>query len=266
MKRIAALSLCWLASAAVAEPLVLGSKKFTESYVLAEIAKRSLVDARLQVEHRQGMGGTIILWEALRTGQIAAYPEYTGTIAEEILKSAEPMSAEAMRAALAQQGVAMSGELGFNNTYALVMTRAAAARAGIRTISDLRAHPELRFGLTHEFISRRDGWRPLSDRYQLAPRELRGIDHALGYEALRSGEIDVKDAYSTDAKIGENDLVTLTDDLGFFPQYKAVFLYRTTLERNAQERADEARRHDRRSTHDPAECGSGAHERLRARS
>ena len=234
MKRLILLSLCFVASAVAAEPLVIGSKKFTESYVLAEIARRALMDAGIEVEHRQGMGGTIILWEALRTGQIAAYPEYTGTIAEEILKSAEPVSAETMRNALAQQGVAMTGELGFNNTYALVMNRAAAERAGIRSISDLRAHPQLRFGLTHEFISRRDGWRPLAERYQLAPRELRGIDHALGYEALRTGRIDVKDAYSTDAKIGENDLVTLADDLRFFPQYKAVFLYRATLDAKAQ--------------------------------
>ena len=68
------------------EAIVLGSKKFTESFVLAEIAKRSLEEAGFQVEHRQGMGGTIILWEALRQGSIAAYPEYTGTIQEEILK------------------------------------------------------------------------------------------------------------------------------------------------------------------------------------
>ena len=234
MKRLAALALVCVAAAAGAEPLLLGSKKFTESYVLAEIAKRSLADAGVEAEHRQGMGGTIILWEALRTGQIAAYPEYTGTIAEEILKSAEPLSPDAIRTALAREGVAMSGELGFNNTYALVMTRSVAESRRIQTISDLRAHPGLRFGLTHEFVSRRDGWRPLAERYQLAPDDLRGIDHGLGYEALRNGDIDVKDAYSTDAKIGENDLVTLQDDLGFFPQYKAVFLYRASLDPKAQ--------------------------------
>ena len=205
---------------------MIGSKKFTESYVLAEIAKHSLTDAGVEVEHRQGMGGTIILWEALRTGQISAYPEYTGTIAEEILKSKERMTDEQMRQALAQFGVGMSRELGFNNTYALVMARAAAARTGIRRISDLRSHPELAFGLTHEFIDRKDGWRPLADRYALSATNVRGIDHGLGYDALRNGSIDLKDAYSTDAKIGEYDLVTLTDDLQFFPQYKAVFLYR----------------------------------------
>ncbi|MBA3761796.1 MAG: ABC transporter permease subunit [Chthoniobacterales bacterium] len=214
---------------AQAESLVVGSKKFTESYVLAEIAQHALRSAGFPSEHRQGMGGTIILWEALRTGQINLYPEYTGTIAEEILKNPNLRSPEAMRAELARSGVGMSDELGFNNTYALVMRRDAAATARIRTISDLRAHGEVKFGLTHEFISRRDGWAPLAVRYGLAPRDVKAIDHGLGYEALRNGSIDVKDAYSTDARIAENDLVALEDDLRFFPQYKAVFLYRQAL-------------------------------------
>ena len=213
------------ASAAAAEPLIIGSKKFTESYVLAEIAKRALENTPADVEHRPGMGGTIILWEALRSGQISIYPEYTGTIAEEILK-APGASPDLVRAELAKSGVGMTDELGFNNTYALVMRRDTASRTAIRRISDLRDHPELRFGLTHEFLDRRDGWGPLTARYALAISNVKAIDHGLAYEALRSGEIDVKDAYSTDAKIAENDLVVLEDDLGFFPQYKAVFLYR----------------------------------------
>ncbi len=174
------------------------------------------------------MGGTIILWQALKGEQIAIYPEYTGTIAEEILKSPSASAAE-IREQLAKSGVGMTGELGFNNTYALVMRRATAEQKAIRTINDLRNHPELKFGLTHEFLDRRDGWRPLREKYQLQGSNVAGIDHGLGYEALRKGDIDVKDAYSTDAKIGENDLVALEDDLQFFPQYKAVFLYRLSL-------------------------------------
>jgi osmoprotectant transport system substrate-binding protein/osmoprotectant transport system permease protein len=212
-----------------AEPIIIGSKKFTESYVLAEIAKRAVEDAGIPAEHRQGMGGTIILWQALRTGQIGFYPEYTGTIGEEILKASPSASAADMRVQLESVGIGMTGELGFNNTYALVIQRAAAERLRIKTISDLRNHPELKFGLTHEFLDRRDGWQPLAEKYQLPRQNVSGIDHGLGYAALRAGSIDVKDAYSTDAKIGENDLVVLQDDLQFFPQYKAVFLYRLTL-------------------------------------
>ena len=106
------------------------------------------------------------------------------------------------------------------------MTRVRAKQLGIQKISDLSKHPELKLGLTHEFLGRRDGWGPLEKRYELAMPNIRGIDHTLGYLALLKGEIDVKDAYTTDAKIDENDLVVLTDDLKFFPQYRAVFLYR----------------------------------------
>ena len=218
-----------LAISAHAQTILIGSKKFTESYVLGEIARRALHDAGISVEHKQGMGGTIILWEALRSAQIQAYPEYTGTIAEEILKDRSIDSPAKMSERLASFGVAMTAPLGFNNTYALVMRRTEAQRLGIRKISDLRTHPELKFGLTHEFLDRQDGWRPLQERYGLPQQNINGIDHGLGYAALAQGSIDVKDAYSTDAKIGEYDLIALQDDLGFFPRYEAVFLYRQSL-------------------------------------
>jgi osmoprotectant transport system permease protein len=225
MKLFAALLLCTAAQLIAAEPVIVGSKKFTESYVLGEIAKRALIDAGVAAEHREGMGGTIILWQALRTGQIDAYPEYTGTIGEEILKDRQANAPEA----LAKFGIGITQPLGFNNTYALVMRRSEAQRLAVHTINDLRSHPELRFGLTHEFLDRQDGWKPLMARYQLNPRNVIGIDHALGYAALNNGSIDVKDAYSTDAKIAEYDLVTLEDDLHFFPRYEAVLLYRLAL-------------------------------------
>ena len=218
-----------IVSSVFGEPIIVGSKKFTESYVLAEIAKRAIEDAGVTVEHRQGMGGTIILWEALRAGQISLYPEYTGTIAEEILKRPQITSVDALRDELAKRRIGISGELGFNNTYALVMRRAKAESLGIHTISDLGKNPDLKFGLTHEFLDRRDGWRQLSERYHLPTRNVSGIDHGLGYAALQNNSVDVKDAYSTDAKIGENDLLALEDDLHFFPQYEAVFLYRLDI-------------------------------------
>jgi osmoprotectant transport system permease protein len=222
-----------LSVGAQAQRIVVGSKKFTESYVLGEIAKTTLQNAGFAAEVRQGMGGTIILWQALQGGEITLYPEYTGTIDEEILKTKQPLSTHQMGALLRQRGVGMTGELGFNNTYALVMRRDRAAKLGIGKISDLRNHPDLSLGLTHEFLDRQDGWAPLSARYGLQMRNVRGIDHALGYAALANGSIDLKDAYSTDARIAENDLVVLDDDLHFFPQYKAVFLYRLDMDRRA---------------------------------
>jgi osmoprotectant transport system substrate-binding protein/osmoprotectant transport system permease protein len=222
-----------LSAGAQAQRIVVGSKRFTESYVLGEIAKTTLQNAGFTVEHKQGMGGTIILWQALRGGEIALYPEYTGTITEEILKTKQPLNPDGMRGLLRQEGVGMTGELGFNNTYALVMRRDRAAKLGIHNISDLRDHPDLNLGLTHEFLDRQDGWTPLSARYGLQMQNVRGIDHALGYAALANGSIDLKDAYSTDARIAENDLVVLDDDLHFFPQYQAVFLYRLDMDSRA---------------------------------
>jgi len=212
---------------------MIGSKKFTESYVLGEIAKQVLTNAGIRAEHRQGMGGTIILWQALRGGQIDAYPEYTGTIAQEILKTDRALSLTEIRDALAKFGVGTTESLGFNNTYALVMRRGEAQRLGVHTISDLRNHPELKIGLTHEFLDRHDGWQPLRERYGLPQENVIGIDHALGYAALGNGSIDVKDAYSTDAKIVENDLIVLEDDLEFFQNYDAVFLFRLSLRQDA---------------------------------
>ena len=216
-----------------AEPVKIGSKKFTESYVLGEMAKRTLSEAGISAEHRQGMGGTIILWQALRGGQIDAYPEYTGTIVQEILKRSDPMHNDFVVTELGKLGIGMTQPLGFNNTYALVMRRDRANALGIRTMSDLEKHPELKFGFTHEFLDRQDGWPSMAVAYRLGPQNVSGIDHALGYDALRKGQIDVKDAYSTDAKIAQYDLAVLEDDQKFFPRYDAVFLYRLSLDEKA---------------------------------
>jgi len=213
--------------------VIIGSKKFTESYVLGEIATRALNDAGARAEHRQGMGGTIILWQALRGGQIDAYPEYTGTIVQEILKRSDPMHSDFIVTELHKLGIGMTKPLGFNNTYALVMRRARASELGIRAISDLQKHPELKFGFTHEFLDRQDGWPSMAVAYRLSPQNVTGIDHAIGYDALKNGQIDVKDAYSTDAKIAQYDLAVLEDDQKFFPRYDAIFLYRLSLDEKA---------------------------------
>lgn len=233
MKRFMVLSVLLTSVAFAQTNVAVGSKKFTESYVLGEMAKGLLTEAGFATEHKQGMGGTIILWEALKGGGIQAYPEYTGTISEEILKLKGHVGIDQLRSELAKQGVGMTGELGFNNTYALVMTKERAGQLGISKISDLKAHPELKVGVSHEFLERKDGWKPLTARYALAMPDVKGIDHSLAYAALKSGAIEITDAYSTDAKIAEDNLLVLDDDLGYFPQYKAVFLYRKELPEKA---------------------------------
>ena len=216
------------AATAHAEPLVVGSKRFTESYILGELVAQTARAAGAEVELRPGMGGTKVLYEALRTGAIDLYPEYTGTIAREILAGDAPTALDALNARLAPLGLAASVRLGFNNTYAIGVRAALAERRGLRRISDLKGQRRLRFGLGHEFLARRDGWPGLAAAYGLAQRP-RGLDHGLAYEALAAGEVDVIDLYSTDAKIARYAIAVLEDDRGFFPAYDAVLLHRAAV-------------------------------------
>lgn len=209
----------------------IGSKRFTESLVLGEIGKAIAGRAgEAEVKHKEGLGGTAIVFRALQEGSIDLYAEYTGTIAEAILKDPSVTDLEAMRRALAGLGLGMSEPLGFENTYALATTRRRARELDLKKISDLAAHPEVALGLSHEFLGRSDGWPGLAERYGLGGmKHVGGMDHGLSYEAVASGSIAILDIYSTDAKIERYDLVTLVDDRRFFPSYKAVWLYRAEL-------------------------------------
>ena len=215
MRRLLAAFL--LASAfahADAEPIKVGSKRFTESYILGEVLARTAGGV-----HRPGLGNTAILFQALRSGAVDVYPEYTGTIAREILKTEENLDLAQLNLRLKPLGLAASLPLGFSNSYAL------GSRLPIARISELAGRPELRIGLSHEFLGRRDGWPGLKQAYRL-PHSPRGLDHGLAYEALATGELDVIDLYSTDAKIERYGIKVLEDDRKFFPSYEAVLLHR----------------------------------------
>jgi osmoprotectant transport system permease protein len=231
VKAVLAVAAALAASVAGAQDgtLKVGSKRFTESYVLGEILRETAARAGAKAEHRPGLGNTGILFAALRSGAIDVYPEYTGTIAREILKLDGNVPLDELNRRLAPLGLGVGVPLGFNNTYALAMREALAEKLGVRTISDLARHPELRLGLTQEFIGRADGWPGLSRAYDLPFATPTGIDHGLAYDALASGRIDVKDIYSTDAKIERYQLRVLEDDRAFFPKYDAVLLYRLDL-------------------------------------
>ena len=220
MKTIAALCALLASIPLGAQTLTVGSKRFTESYILGEIVSQTARGA-----HKPGLGNTAILLEALKAGAIDLYPEYTGTIAREILKSEERLDLAAINEKLKPLGLAASIPLGFSNSYAIGMRRKDAERLGIRRLSDLPKHPALRFGLSHEFLGRRDGWPGLQSAYAL-PQKPRGLDHGVAYEALAAGEIDAMDLYTTDAKIERYAIVALEDDRNFFPAYDAVLLYR----------------------------------------
>jgi osmoprotectant transport system permease protein len=217
--------------------VVVGSKKFTESVILgemaAQLARQAGADAR-----RDDLGGTPALWLALTQGDIDVYAEYTGTITRQILRADPPDLADA----LAVHGVRMSRPLGFRNNYALGMRKDTAAARGVRTISDLRGHPGLRLGFTHEFLDRPDGWPGLRRHYDLPHVRVDGFNHAVAYRALVEGAIDVMELYTTDGEIAAYDLFVLEDDRGFFPTYEAVWLYRADLEARAPEVVGQLRR------------------------
>ncbi|PZQ77183.1 MAG: amino acid ABC transporter permease [Variovorax paradoxus] len=214
------------ARAADAGTLRIGSKRFTESYILAEVLAQTAAPQLSQTPVvRQGLGNTAIVYEALKSGGIDLYAEYTGTIALEILKSPQPLSREAVQAALQPLGLGMAIPLGFNDGYAFAMRADDAKRLGVRSLSDLARHPELKLGLSNEFIGRADGWRGVAARYGL-PQKPTGLDHGIAYDAIAARQVDVIDIYTTDAKIEHLGLTVLDDDLGYFPRYDAVVLYR----------------------------------------
>lgn len=214
------------AGAADEGTLRIGSKRFTESYILAEVLAQTAAPKLSQAPVvRQGLGNTAIVYEALRSGGIDLYAEYTGTIALEILKSPQPLSREAMQAALQPLGLGMAIPLGFNDGYAFAMRADEARRLGVRSLSDLARHPELKLGLSNEFIGRADGWRGVAARYGL-PQTPTGLDHGIAYDAIAAKQVDVIDIYTTDAKIDHLGLTVLDDDRGYFPRYDAVVLYR----------------------------------------
>jgi osmoprotectant transport system permease protein len=224
------LALACVTASAAAPSLNVGSKRFTESYILGEILKQTAQAAgETTATHRQGLGNTAIVLNALNAGSIDVYPEYTGTIAKEILKlDAVPPLPELDRA-LAPMGLAVAVPLGFNNTYAIAMRADDARAKNIGKLSDLKGHPELRLGLSQEFIGRADGWPGLKRAYDLPFDTPRGLDHGLAYEAIAARQVDAIDIYSTDAKLDKYGLTVLADDRNYFPRYDAVLLYRADL-------------------------------------
>jgi len=208
-----------------------GSKKFTENVILGEITTQLIRTQNVNAVHIRELGGTRILWNALLTGEIDIYPDYTGTIIEEILAD-ENVSNNNLMDKLSQHGIGLVFPLGFNNTYAIGMKRDEAENLRIQNISDLRNHPKLKFGFTNEFMDRKDGWRGLQEFYNLPQTNVNGLDHDLAYRGLASKSIDVIDLYSTDAEINYYNLKVLKDDLHYFTDYQAVLLYRKDLERS----------------------------------
>jgi osmoprotectant transport system permease protein len=211
----------------------IASKTFAESVILAGIAADLAAASGAEVERRRGLGGTRLLWNALLAGEIDVYPEYTGTLKQEILADRNVSTPAEIERALASRGVRMSLPLGFSNSYALGMRRDKAEALRIAAVSDLARRPELAYGLSEEFLARADGWPALRTAYGLSAEDVRGLDHHIAYRGLIDGSIDVMDLYTTDPELADRRILALEDDRGFFAENRAVLLYRADLAERA---------------------------------
>ena len=215
-------------SSAQRPPVVVASKPFGESFLLAEMFAQLLESRGITVERRLGLGATQIAFQALRSGAIDVYPEYTGTGLVAVLNQTpegtpEQVFRSVSRAFRERWGIRWLPPLGFENKYAIAVRPSSAESDSLLTLSDLaEVAPRYVGGFSPDFIGRADGLPGLEDAYGLRLRDVRSLLQAVKYEALALGEVDVIDGYSTDGLIDRFDLVVLTDDRDFFPPYQAA--------------------------------------------
>jgi osmoprotectant transport system permease protein len=221
----------FLASCNPGDPtVVVGSKSFTEGVILGEVLRALALEAGVPATHQRALGGTRLVFNALASGEVDAYVEYTGTLAAEIFAGDRPQDMTGLEQRLAALGIVLAGPVGFQNNYALGMRASEAERLGVRSLSDLTRHPQLRLRFSNEFMDRADGWPGLRSAYALPQRDVVGVEHDLAYRAIEAGTADLTELYTTDAEIAYYGLQALEDDRGFFPRYEAVLLYRADLE------------------------------------
>ena len=231
------LALAFHSGDSTARPVVVASKPFGESYVLAEMFSQLLEARGVPVERRLGLGATEIAFSALRSGAVDVYPEYTGTGLVAILhETPSGDRAEVYRQVAAQFRARWDARwlppLGFENTYAIAVRRSTADSLHLATLSDLaRVAPQLRAGLTPDFVGRADGLPGLARAYDMHFKAVRALLPAVKYQALAAGSVDVIDGYSTDGLIARYGLVVLRDDRDFFPPYEAAPLASGSLAR-----------------------------------
>jgi osmoprotectant transport system permease protein len=211
-----------------------GAKHFNEGYILSEILAQLMESEGYIVDRKFNLGGTLVCYEALRNNEIDLYPEYTGTITEAILKDKSGLTYSELKEKLIEQKLDISGEYGFNNTYAFAVSKSLSEKYNLKKISDLKNYPDVKFGLSYEFLNREDGWKNLFKVYEL-PQNPVGLEHGLAYNALEEGQIDLTDVYSTDGEIPKYNLTILEDDKNFFPEYSAVTFYDLNLNDSIKE-------------------------------
>ncbi|MCP4007758.1 MAG: ABC transporter permease subunit [bacterium] len=210
--------------------IAIGSKTFTEQYILSELLV-GWVENKTGLEARtvQSLGSTV-LFDALLSGDIDIYVDYSGTIWATVMKGEGRPGAredvlEEVRNYLADEhGIVLAAALGFENTYALAMRSDDAKRRGIETLSDLApAAKQMEIGGDYEFFVRAE-WKALVDTYSFEFAKNRSMDSSLMYQAVAESEVDVISAFSTDGRIAAFNLSVLRDDQAVIPPYDAIVL------------------------------------------
>ena len=204
-----------------------GSKNFTEQFIVAEIYAQALEAAGIKVERKINLGGTLIAHKALEEKQIDVYPEYTGTMLLVVLK-AEPMTDqkavyEKVKEAYATKGLVVLNQAPVNNTYVLVVRPDTAQKHKLQTLSDLaRVSKELKLGAGPEFRDRKDGIPGLKAKYDMDFKEDLQLAIGLRYQALKNDQIQIVNGYATDGMISAMKLTRLKDDKNLWPPYFVV--------------------------------------------
>jgi glycine betaine/choline ABC-type transport system substrate-binding protein len=225
MKRFV-IALLFFTACSGKQPIVVGSKNFTESVILGEMVAQKLESAGCKVDRRLNMGGTFVCDSAMTSGALDTYVEYSGTALEAILK--QPKADVA--AAYAKRGLHWGPALGFNNTFAMIVRK---SDVSLHNISDLaKVADRFQPGFGYEFVERPDGWNGLQHAYNLQfAKSPKTMDLGLTYKALASNSVDLIAGNSTDGLIESLGLIALNDDRHYFPRYDAAVVYRDDIDK-----------------------------------
>ncbi len=210
----------------------IGHKNYTEQRLTGQMLA-VLIEAKTDYTAEvTEFGGTMLCFEAIKSGEIDVYPEFTGTAYGAILEQTDILSPQDTYDYVKQQfeeqySITWLNEMGWNNTYVLSVTAETAQELGISTVSDLVPYAkDMVMGCDNEFLGRTDGLPGLKQAYGIEFKEELPMDQGLTYAALRDGQIDVNVSFSTDGRIAKYNLVNLTDDMNFFPPYYVVPIIR----------------------------------------
>lgn len=211
------------------ETITVGTTNFTETFILGNIYSQLIEEnTDIQVEKKSNLNGSTIAFSALENGAVDMFVEYTGTALANLLHqplNTDPDEVYAIvkEQMLSEHGIYTSAPLGFNNTYVMSVKRETAEKYGLSQLSDLQGKAGLlRLGCTVEFSQRADSLPKMQREYGIRFKSVKGLEGNIRYQAIAAGEVEITDAFSTDALLKKMELVTLEDDLHFFPPYYAV--------------------------------------------